>query len=149
MKFKSQAEDPLQGSDLCSKVFGVSAETRHKQWKALVTLQCSKKPVPPKSTHPNFKVDPFLVHMQKASMEAWDCGPSLSGDEQTVGFKGNHADKQRINYKREGDGFLTDAICDKGYTYCFFSEIYRFPRNLLPTMVALHFILECCSSLIT
>jgi hypothetical protein len=38
MKFESKAEDPLQGSNLCSKIFGVSAETRHKQWKALVTL---------------------------------------------------------------------------------------------------------------
>jgi hypothetical protein len=116
MKFKYQAADPLQGSDLCSKIFGVGAETRYKQWKALVTLQCSKKPVPPKTTHPNFKIDPFLIHMQKTSMEALGWGPLLSGDEQTIEFKGNHADKQRINYKREGDRFLTDAIYDKGYT---------------------------------
>ena len=71
MKFKYQAEDPLQGSDLCSKIFGVGAETRYKQWEALVTLQCSKKPVPPKTTHPNFKVDPFLKHMQKLLWKHW------------------------------------------------------------------------------
>ena len=84
--------------------------------------------------------------MQKTSIEAWDCGRALSGDEQTIGFKGNHADKQRINYKREGDGFLTDAICDKGFTYCFFFVMYQFPKNILLT-VALHFILGCFSSL--
>jgi hypothetical protein len=55
MKFKYQAEDPLQGSDLCSKIFGVGAETRYKQWEALVTLQCSKKPVPPKPLIPTSK----------------------------------------------------------------------------------------------
>jgi hypothetical protein len=99
MKFRSQVEDPLQGSDLCSKVFGISGERRHKEWKALATLQCSTKPVPPRSTHPNFKIDPFLAHIQKVSMAAWDLGPNLSGDEQTIGFQGNHCDKQRVQYK--------------------------------------------------
>ncbi len=87
MKFKPQSEDPLQGSDLCSKIFGVNALTRHKRWKAFVTLQCSTKVVPPKASHPNFKVDPFLAHMQKVSMMEWDCGPNLSGDEQTIDSK--------------------------------------------------------------
>jgi len=120
MKFNSQVEDPLQGSDLCSKIFGSNANVRHKMWKAFATLPCSTKVVPPKSSHPNFKVDPFLAHMQKVSMAAWVCGANLSGDEHTIGFKGNHADKQRVNYKCEGDGFLADALCDRGYTYCFF-----------------------------
>ena len=53
-------------------------------------------------------------------MEAWDVGSHLSCDEQTIGFKGNHADKQRISYKKEGDGFLADAIAEDGYTYTFF-----------------------------
>jgi hypothetical protein len=84
----------------------IKQSVRHKIWKAFATLQCSTKVVPPKSSHPNFKVDPFLAHMQKVSMAAWDCGANLSGDEKTIGFKGNHMDKQRINYKHEGDGFL-------------------------------------------
>ncbi len=28
--------------------------------------------------------------------------------------------KLRISYKREGDGFQCDALCDEGYTYLFF-----------------------------
>ena len=27
--------------------------------------------------------------------------------------------KQRITYKKEGDGFQCDAICDRGYTFAF------------------------------
>ncbi len=33
---------------------------------------------------------------------------------------GKHEDKQRINYKDEGDGFLVDSVAESGYTYCFF-----------------------------
>ena len=36
------------------------------------------------------------------------------------GFKETiHKDKQRITYKKEGGGFLTDCICSDGYTYAF------------------------------
>ena len=58
--------------------------------------------------------------MLAVSKEAVFLGRHLSCDEQTVAFKGNHKDKQRITYKREGDGFLVDCICSDGYTYCFF-----------------------------
>jgi hypothetical protein len=119
MKFKPQSEDPLQGSDLCSKIFGVNALARHQQWDAFVMLQCSTKVVPTKASHPNFKVDPFLAHIQKVFMMAWDCGSNLSEDEQTIGFKGNHSDKQQVNYKCERDGFVTDVLCNNGYTYLF------------------------------
>jgi hypothetical protein len=87
------------------------------------------KVVPPKTSHPNFKVDPFLAHRQKVYMAAWDCGANLSRDEQTIGFKGNHAVKQKVNYKREGDGFLTDALCDRGYTCCFFFHNVPVPKR--------------------
>ena len=53
-------------------------------------------------------------------MRAWRLGHDISGDEQTIGFQGCHADKLRITYKAEGDGFQCDAICDAGYTWTFF-----------------------------
>ena len=51
------------------------------------------------------------------SKEAIFLGQILSVDEQTIGFQSNHRDKQRITYKKEGDGFLADCICADGYTY--------------------------------
>jgi hypothetical protein len=32
-------------------------------------------------------------------------------------MKGHHADKIRITFKRAGDGFMCDALCDDGFTY--------------------------------
>jgi hypothetical protein len=37
-------------------------------------------------------------------MGAWDLGKHLPWDEQTIGFQGIYQDKQRISYKKEGDG---------------------------------------------
>jgi hypothetical protein len=76
--------------------------------------------VPSTKTHPNHKVDPFLLWMQIVSTDPWDFGEHGSCDEQCIGFTGNHTDKQRINCKKEGDGFLADSICKEGYTYSFF-----------------------------
>jgi hypothetical protein len=81
-------------------------------------------------------------------MAAWDCGANLSGDEQTIGFKGNHADKQRVNYKHEGDGFLTDALCDRGYIYCFFFHNVPVPKWYIDRRNS-PFLQECCSFLTT
>ena len=52
-------------------------------------------------------------------MRAWRMGRDISGDEQTLGFLGRHADKLQITYKAEGDGFQCNALCDSGYTWTF------------------------------
>jgi hypothetical protein len=62
-------------------------------------------------------------------MDAWDVGSHVSCDEQTIGFQGWHQDKLRINYKKEGDGFQADTICESGYTYGFTSKMYLHLRN--------------------
>ena len=122
MKFSSQVQDPLNGNDFIHKSFGgvvTMSKRRHRHFKNFFCSVDPQIPVPSRLTHPNWKVHPFLKHMKKVSQEAVVLGRNLSCDEQTIGFQGNHRDKQRITYKKEGDGFLADTICSDGYTYAF------------------------------
>ena len=114
-KFSSQRADPVQGSDLCHQVFGDNTIKWHKQFKAFFSLQDPTKPAPTRKECPTYKVDSFLKHLQQVSMKAWRLGQNISGDEQTIGFQGSHADKLRITYKAEGDGFQCDAPADSGF----------------------------------
>ena len=123
MKFQSQTNDPVNGNDMVHEAFGGcpwKAERRHKHFKCFFASVDPILPVPSRNTHPNHKISPLLKHMIKVSKEAVCLGRDLSCDEQTIGFQGNHRDKQRITYKKEGDGFLADCICSDGYTYSFF-----------------------------
>jgi hypothetical protein len=131
MKFKSQVEDPINGSDLCHMIFRKNAEKRHKHFKAFFSCQDPMLPTPPRKTHPNHKIDNFLSHVNRVSMEAWGMGRSVSCDEQTIGFQGRHQDKQRISYKKQGDGFQADCICENGYTYSFYFRNVAAPRKYL------------------
>ena len=130
-KFASQAQDPIQGNDLCHRVFGCDADRRHKQFKCFFSVSDPSKVTPPKSTHPNHKVNSFMRHVQEVSIEGWLLGRDISCDEQTWGFKGKHKDKLRITYKKEGDGFQCDAICDDGYTFTFFFRNQPAPKKYL------------------
>ncbi len=64
-------------------------------------------------------------------MEAFELGEWISIDDQTIGFKGMHADKIRISYKKEGNGFQCDALCCDGYTYSFFMHNMPAPKKYL------------------
>jgi hypothetical protein len=46
-----------------------------------------------------------------------------------LGFQGRHQDKQKISYKKEGDGFQADCICENGYTYTFYFRNVAAPRK--------------------
>jgi hypothetical protein len=106
-------------------------ERRHKPFKTFFAVQDPLKIAPSKATHPNWKADPFLGWIQTVSIAAWDLGKEISGDKQTIGFKGNHQDKQHISYKREGDGFLTDAISEDRYTYLFYFRNMPAPKQFI------------------
>ena len=60
-----------------------------------------------------------MQHLLQNAKRCWETGKILSIDEQTIGFQGRHAAKLRITYKRIGDGFQADALCEEGYTYAF------------------------------
>ena len=123
MKFKTQFEDPVNGNDFVHRAFGGQSgksTRRHRHFKCFFACVDPSYPTPPRDTHPNWKVHPFLKHMLEVSKKGMIMGRNLSVDEQTIGFQGRHKDKQRITYKKEGDGFLADTICGDGYTYAFY-----------------------------
>ena len=126
MKFKTQAEDPVNGSDLCAGAFrkfgegSGGAELRYKQFRRFFAVQDPRLAIPNRKEHPMFKVQPILSQFEQTSLLAWVLGETLSGDEQTQHFQGKHPDKIKIKFKKEGDGFQIDAICEDGYTYCFY-----------------------------
>ena len=118
MKFSSQQTDPLQGSDLCFHALGEDAICHHKQFKANPK---STKPTTRKKVMSSLQSRPASeTHTRVVSMSAWRLGHDISGDEQTIGFQGHHADKRKITYKNEGDGFQANALCEAGYTWTFY-----------------------------
>jgi hypothetical protein len=120
MKFRSQEEDPVNGNDMCHHVFGKAGVTRAKEFKAFFAAVNPLIPPPPTSRSPNHKVDPLLHHLMSISKKAVVLGKDISVDEMDISFQGLHGDKQRINFKRAGDGFLVDALCADGYCYSFY-----------------------------
>ena len=54
---------------------------------------------------------------------------SISVDEMDIIFQGRHKNKQRVTYKKVGDGFLVDALCAEGYTYSWYFRNQLAPRN--------------------
>ena len=69
------------------------------------------------NTGANNKDDVFALVRQMLNMFQHACetafvsGRHMSLDEVVVGFQGSHKRKDTIKYKREGDGFLLDAVC--------------------------------------
>ena len=119
-KFKSQKVDDVNGCDFISRNLGPGAERRHKMFRRFFAVQDIRRQTPPRKEKPNHKVDPFLKWIREISKKAWDLGRNFSVDKQTQGMQGRHPDKLRITYKKEGDGFQCDALCDDGYTFTFF-----------------------------
>ncbi len=73
--------------------------------------------------NPMWKVQELLNELNKQAKDMWVPGKFVAiGDEQTIGFQGASGMKLRISYKREGDGFQCNAVCDAGYTYLFYLQ---------------------------
>ena len=111
-------EDPVNRNDLCREVFnGKEGARRHREFKYFFASVDPRYATPPRTTHPNWKVDPMLKHAMIVCKKAMHIGKFISIDEQTIGFQGRHADKIRVTYKNAGDGFQADVICADGYTF--------------------------------
>ena len=48
-----------------------------------------------------------------------------------MGFKGQHKDKLRISFEKEGDGFQADCLADDGYTFTFYMRNKPAPKEYL------------------
>lgn len=51
------------------------------------------------------------------SKEVVVVGQNISVDEQDIGFHGARKDKQRIIFKKVGDGLMVDALYADGFTF--------------------------------
>ena len=82
-----------------------------------------------KKTQPNYKVDEFFAHFNEVSLSACDPSMNLSTDEQDQRFAGKGAGTVRCKFKREGDGYFVDSMCERGCASTFH------PRNKHPPNV--------------
>ena len=82
---------------------------------------------------PNWKLDPLLNQMMRVAKYGIHIGKSISVDEMDISFQGRHKDKQRVTYKKGGDGFLVDDLCTEGYTYSWHFINQLAPRKWLWT----------------
>ena len=100
MKYKHHAEDPVNGSHVYNRIFGIKGVTRQKEFKAFFACVDPIIPTPPTNTHPNWKIDSLLKQILRISQSAIHIGRDISTDEQGIGFQGRHKDRQRITFKK-------------------------------------------------
>ena len=129
MKMKHQREEPIQGCDAIANAMGANVKKRAQQFKKYFSVRHPYQEIPPQSTHPNWKIDPLLKHINTVSLEAVDLPENLAVDEQTIGFQGRSSNKQRIKHKKTGDGFQADALCCEGFTVSFYFRHQRAPKK--------------------
>ena len=100
IKFKSNQEDPVNGSSLCNEVFGNTVLNRHKEFKAFFSATNPIVPTPSTTTHPIWNIDPFLKHMIRVSKEFMFIGREISCYELDIRFQVQHKDKQQVTFRR-------------------------------------------------
>ena len=126
-KFQLQKVDLVNGYDIVSQAI-LNGLHRHRHFHCFFTIYDPRIYLPSKSTQPNFKVDSFFAYINDISLEAWLPGPQLSVDEQVQHFTGRGSGTRCCKFKREGDGFFMDSICNSGYTITFY--LYNQPLPL-------------------
>ena len=99
---------------------GPNAKRMHKYFERFFGVRNPLKPMSPKSTPPNQKLEPYSEWMKCVSVSAQKGGRNISADEQTRGFQRCYGGKLQITYECGEQGFQWDALCDNGYTFTFF-----------------------------
>ena len=121
----------MHGNDFIYRSFVPTAEMRHKEFKAFLAYQDPAIDPPSKLQYPNWKLRTLLVWMNFIFPQIWNLGQEFSIYGMTIGFQGKHGGKIRITYKRAGDGFQCDTLCENGFTYQFYFRNHPAPLNYL------------------
>ncbi len=99
----------------------ISGLRRWRHFQRFFTLSNYRlNPAEEQRKNPMWKVQSLINELNYRARLHWIPGKWVAIDEQTIGFKERSGMKLRISYKREGDGFQCDALCDEGYTFAFF-----------------------------
>ena len=134
-KSKPQSQEPFHWNDFIYHTFGTNAERRHRHFKTFLAIQDPEISTPSRKKYPNWKVRPLVQWMNYLFPLIWLLGSCFAIDETTIGFQAMYADKKRITYKAEGDGFQVDALCEDGF--CFHFYFRNDPANVEYTKTGL------------
>lgn len=94
---------------------------------------------------PSDKFGNVLTSFRGNCEALWTLGETLSIDEMTIGCNARSALKTRIKYKREGDGYQLDALCDREYTFSFWPRWTAPPASIVgvaPTFARMLWLIE-------
>ena len=115
-KIIPQSHDTIYENDFLHTAIGNQGNFQNCQSEALFSVQYYLLIVIALKQFPNFKVDLFFKCIKYTIIQVWHCGKHLAGYGQTISFKGQHVDKIRITFKKSGDEFHVDSLCDERYT---------------------------------
>lgn len=133
--FLSAAESRVYGNDTIRRLFPRKGKILAEFCRFFCLYDPWVSPHSDQSKRTLFKIRLLLDHLLKTFREWWITGLDVSVDEQTLGFQGRSAYKQRIKFKRVGDGFMCNAMCDEGYTYAFYFRCDVIAHSLVTTSV--------------
>ena len=116
----------MLGSDLVSTALRkknsstgktIKAARRWKHFRRYFTVaEYRDSPHEKQKVNPLWKVQELLDELNKQATDMWVLGKWVAIDKQTLGFQRASGMKLWISYKREGDGFQCNTVCDAGYT---------------------------------
>jgi hypothetical protein len=134
---RATSSRPLMGNNLLSGgvmdkiVHGVrvSGICRWRHLRRFLTLTNYRlNPSEEQRKNPMWKVQSLVAELNYRARQIWIPGECIAIDKQTFGFKGRSGMKLRISYKREGDAFQCDTLCNEGYTFSFFFRHGKAPK---------------------
>ncbi len=152
--FKSVGETKVFGNGGFSKAFnkhvsGGRVISGEHQWNHCCQFMCLYDVMEMlQAKDPLWQVAPILIELPKNLEHLWVTGKWVAIDEQTVGFKDKHGLDLHKTYKKEGNSYQCDALCEDGYIFSFYfchgdapklPELFAYPNLLATAQQAIFF----------